>query len=173
MAHVVLLKGINVGGHRSFRPSELAKSLKKYDVVNVGAAGTLVARQRVSRRDLQVEIKRRLPFEAAVMVCSGADILRLVSEDPFAGKAAGAGIVQFVSLMAERRPAPRRVPFDLPAEDRWCVRVLRVQNRFVLGLHRREMRAIRYLGQLGEVLDVELTTRSWSTILAVARVLQP
>jgi uncharacterized protein (DUF1697 family) len=172
MALVVLLKGINVGGHRSFRPSVLAKALQKYDVVNVGAAGTLIARNQVSRRDLQAVIRRRLPFEAAVMICSGTDILRLVADDPFAGHATAPGIIQFVSLMARRRPPPPALPLDLPAEGRWCVRVLRVQDRFVLGLHRREMRAIRYLAQVGEVLGAEATTRSWSTILAVARVLR-
>ena len=43
MALVVLLKGINVGGHRTFRP-----------VVNIGAAGTFVIRQPVTRTQLSV-----------------------------------------------------------------------------------------------------------------------
>ena len=43
---VVLLKGVNVGGHRTFRPSVLAKALRRYDVVNIGAAGTLVVARR-------------------------------------------------------------------------------------------------------------------------------
>ncbi len=39
MALVVFLRGVNVGGHRTFRPSLLARALSRYDVVNVGAAG--------------------------------------------------------------------------------------------------------------------------------------
>ena len=39
MALVVFFLGINVGGHRAFRPSVLAKELGIYDAVNVGAAG--------------------------------------------------------------------------------------------------------------------------------------
>lgn len=42
MASIVFFRGINVGGHRAFRPSLLAKELDMYDAVNVGAAGTLV-----------------------------------------------------------------------------------------------------------------------------------
>jgi len=39
-AVVALLRGVNVGGNRTFRPSVFAKELSKYDVVNIGAAGT-------------------------------------------------------------------------------------------------------------------------------------
>ena len=82
MALVVFLKGVNVGGHRTFRPSVLAKELKRFDVVNVGAAGTFVIRKAVSRVKLRAELMRRLPFETALMICNGSDILRLASDDP-------------------------------------------------------------------------------------------
>lgn len=49
MALVVFLRGVNVGGHRTFRPRDLARKLRDYDVVNVGAAGTFVVRQPGSR----------------------------------------------------------------------------------------------------------------------------
>jgi hypothetical protein len=64
MALVVLLKGVNVGGYRTFRPSALAKELERFDIVNVGAAGTFVIRQTVGRMKLRAEVMRRLPFEA-------------------------------------------------------------------------------------------------------------
>ena len=44
MALIVFRRGINVGGHRTFRPSMLARDVAAYDVVNVGAAGALVFR---------------------------------------------------------------------------------------------------------------------------------
>jgi uncharacterized protein (DUF1697 family) len=168
MALVVLLKGINVGGHRRFRPSVLAKELKRLDVVNVGATGTFVVRNPVGRKELRSEVTRRLPFQASVMICSGRDILRLAAGDPFAGLAVERGIVQFVSLMAKRRMAPSALPLDIPAEGEWGLRVLACRGPFVLGLYRRQMKAIAYLGQLEKVFGVPLTTRSWSTIVAVA-----
>ena len=39
MAFVVFLRGVNVGGHKAFQPSVLAKELADFDVVSVGAAG--------------------------------------------------------------------------------------------------------------------------------------
>src|SRR5437667_2483058 len=92
MALVVFLRGVNVGGHRTFRPSVLAKELKRFAVVNVGAAGTFVIRKPVSRAKLRAEMMRRLPFEAETMICRGSDILRLASSDPFAGQPSGPDI---------------------------------------------------------------------------------
>ncbi len=47
MPEVVLLRGVNVGGHKTFRPSALAAQLQHLDVVNIGAAGTFVVRRSV------------------------------------------------------------------------------------------------------------------------------
>ena len=58
MALVVFLRGVNVGGHRTFRPSLLAQELKYLGAVNIGAAGTLVIRARVSRAKLRAELAR-------------------------------------------------------------------------------------------------------------------
>lgn len=168
---VVLLKGINVGGHRTFRPSVLAKKLKRLDVVNIGAAGTFVIRKPVGRVELRAELLRLLPFEAEVMICDARDILRLVSSDPFAGQPVAPDIIRFVSILAKRRKALPSVPLDLPAERRWCMRILGQQDRFVLGLYRREMQAIGYLGQLEKIFGVPVATRNWNTILSIAGVL--
>jgi len=68
MALIVFLRGVNVGGHRTFRPSILAKELSDYDVVNVGAAGTFIVRKPGPRGKFRAELLRRLPFEAEVVL---------------------------------------------------------------------------------------------------------
>ena len=45
VTHVVLLRGVNVGGHRTFRPARLAEQLRHLGAVNIGAAGTFVIRK--------------------------------------------------------------------------------------------------------------------------------
>ena len=168
---VVLLKGANVGGRRSFRPSVLARELRPFDVVNVGAAGTFVARNPGGPEVLRAEVLGRLPFPADLMICRGSDILRLVSDDPFAGHTSGSEIVQFVSVMAEGRPRPAGLPLELPGEGEWSLRALERRGRFVLGLYRRDMKAIGNLVRLEKVFGLPMTTRSWKTILAIAGVL--
>jgi uncharacterized protein (DUF1697 family) len=171
MALVVLLKGINVGGHRTFRPSVLANELKRFDVANVGAAGTFVIRKAVSRTKFRAELIRRLPFAADVVICSGSDILRVGSLDPFAGQPFGPNIVRFVSVLAKRRKPSFPVPFSLPSGGEWCVRILACHDRFVFGVYRRQMRAISYLGQIEKIFGVPATTRNWNTIQAIVRIL--
>ena len=55
MALVVLLRGINVGGHRTFRPTALAEQLKHLGAVNIGAAGTFVIRRPVHAWQLRTQ----------------------------------------------------------------------------------------------------------------------
>jgi len=173
MAAVVFLKGVNVGGYRTFRPSELAKQLKRYDVVNIGAAGTLVVRKRIARARLHAELTRRLPFEAEIMICSGDDILRLVASAPFEGIRADRNIIHFVSVLGKRPTSLASLPLDFPTDGVWGVRVMGQQNQFIYGLYRREMKAIGKLARLEKIFGATVTTRSWSTIVAIARVLQP
>ena len=44
-------------------------------------------------------------------------------------------------------------------------------RRFVLGLYRRQMKAIGYLGKIEKLLGVPATTRSWNTIQKVVQIL--
>src|SRR5882724_9969515 len=144
MALVVFLRGINVGGHRAFRPSLLATELSHLDVVNVGAAGTFVVRNRIGQSKLRAELLRRLPFAAEVIICTGADVLDLTSKNPFARQRASPNMVRFVSMLAKGgKPLPS-TPLSLPSAGPWSVKILATKGRFVLGLYRREMRTIRY-----------------------------
>ena len=172
MALVVLLRGVNVGGHRTFRPSVLASELSHLDAVNVGAAGTFVIRRPVSRAHVRAEFARRLPFAAEIMICRGNEIVRLMSRDFFAGHPARPDIVRFVSVLAQLPRATPPTPMNLPSTGLWLVRVLARERRFVVGLYRRQMKAIGCLGRLDRVFGVAVTTRSWNTIATVAKVLE-
>lgn len=172
MASVVLLKGLNVGGHRSLRPSALARELHHLEVVNIGAAGSFVVRAPLRREELRSEIARRLPFEAEIVICRGRDVTSLLSEDFFAGDPERPDIVRFVSVLARAPRSKVAVPAAFPPEGRWVVKVLARRGRFVVGLHRREMSAIGALGRLERAFGVPLTTRSWSTMNAIGRALE-
>src|SRR3954451_6211476 len=99
MALIIFLRGINVGGHRRFRPSLLAEELRAYGVVNVGAAGTLVVQKPGSRVTFFAELRRRLPFEAEIAFCESSDLVRLEIENPFANEPPRPDIVRFVSVL--------------------------------------------------------------------------
>jgi uncharacterized protein (DUF1697 family) len=165
------LRGINVGGHRTFRPSRLAERLRHLDAVNIGATGTFVIRKRVNRAQLRAEVARRLPFEAEIVICQGREIVRLVSHDFFADHPARPDVVRFVSVLSRLPRSAPRLPMNLPSRGKWLLRVLARDRRFVVGLYRRQMKVISYLGTLDQVFGVPATTRSWNTIIAIAKVL--
>lgn len=173
MALVVLLRGVNVGGHKIFRPSILAKELKHLDAVNIGAAGTFVIRKRVAQARLRSELARRLPFDTKVIICQGKDVLGLMYRDPFAGQQAGPDIVRFVSVLSKLPGSEPSMPVTFPSSGKWLVRILGRKDRFVFGMYRRHMKTIGYLGQVDRLFDVPVTTRNWNTIAAIAKALAP
>jgi uncharacterized protein (DUF1697 family) len=172
MALVVFLKGVNVGGHKTFRPSVLAGKLARLGVINVGAAGTFVVRKPISQAKLRMEFRRCLPFETEAMICSGKDIVRLASAEPFTGEPSGPDIVRFISVLAKRPRVLPVLPLNLPAEGDWLVRIIALRGRFALGLYRRTMRTIALLSQLEKRLGGSITSRNWNTLSSLFEILR-
>ena len=171
MALVVLLRGVNVGGHRTFRPATLAGQLEHLDAVNIGAAGTFAIRRPVTRAQLRAELASRLPFDTEVMICEGREIVRLMSQDHFADQPVRPDVVRFLSVLSKRPSSAPSTPMSLPSSGEWLLKILARENRFVFGVYRRHMKAIGYLGTLDRLFGVPATTRNWNTITAIARVL--
>src|SRR5438270_921173 len=128
MALVVFLRGVNVGGHRTFRPSVLANELSDYGVVSVGAAGTFVVRRPGSLSRFRAALVAKLPFETAVVLREASDVLRLETEHPFGPKPPKSGTVRFVSVVTESSRSLPEFPVLLPAEGKWLVRVIACAN---------------------------------------------
>jgi uncharacterized protein (DUF1697 family) len=171
MTLVVLLRGVNVGGHRTFRPTRLARELADLDVVSIGAAGTFVIRQPITQVRLRAELARRLPFDAEIIICRGRDILRLMSHGHFARQPVRPDVVRFVSVLSRAPRFAPSPPVNFPASGRWLLKILARDCRFVFGVYRRQMKAIGYLGEIDRMFGVPATTRNWNTITAVAKML--
>jgi uncharacterized protein (DUF1697 family) len=172
VALVVLLRGVNVGGHRTFRPTTLTEQLKHLDAVNIGAAGTFVIRQPITRTQLRAELGRRLSFETEIMICQGREIVRLMSRNHFADQPVRRDIVRFVSVLSQRPRSAPSMPMSFPSSGKWLMKILGRDDRFVFGLYRRHMKVISYLGSFDRLFGVPATTRNWNTITAIARVLE-
>ena len=172
MALVVFLRGVNVGGHRTFRPTQLAEGLKHLGAVNIGAAGTLIIRQPMTQAQARAEVGRQLPFVAEIVVCQGRAIENLMADDPFQGQSARRDVVRFVSVLSGRPHLTPSLPVRFPASGQWLMKILTRRNRFVIGMYRRHMKVIGFLGALDRLYGVPVTTRNWNTIAAIAGVLR-
>ncbi|MDD5200280.1 MAG: hypothetical protein PHC88_10825 [Terrimicrobiaceae bacterium] len=170
MSSVVFFRAVNVGGHQKFQPGTLAKDLAKFDVVNIGAAGTLVVRGSVNEAALRDEILQRLPFKPELMICPARDVLALARGNAFGDESFGKDVGRFVSMLQKAPRAKPQLPIAQPPGDKWEVRVVALTGRFALSLRR--------LGQtysnsvVEKHLGVSATTRNWNTIEAIRKVLE-
>jgi len=171
VALVVFLRGVNVGGHRTFRPTTLTKQLAHLGALNIGAAGTFVIRQPVTQAQLRAELASRLPFETEIVISPGSEILRLMSHHHFAGQPIGPDLVRFVSVLSKRPRSTPSMPMSFPASGRWLLKILGRDKRFIFGLYRRHMKVVGYLGTFDRLFGVPVTTRNWNTMTTIARVL--
>ena len=172
MLLIAFLRGVKVGGHRTFRPSLLAQELSDYDVVNVGAAGTFVVRKPGSRSKFRTALLRKLPFKAVLVLCVASDLLRLEMENPFVAQPSSPNIVRFVGILSKPGGVRVSLPVTFPSDGEWLVRVMAFDGQFVFGMYRRHMKTIGYLGQIDKLFSVPATIRNWNTITAVVQVLK-
>lgn len=172
MALVVFLRGVNVGGHRRFRPSALATDLTHLGAVNIGAAGTFVIRARITRAKLRAELAHRLPFETTIAICDGRDISKLIDSEPYARERAKPGVIRFISVLTESPRSKPVLPMAFPRRGRWLVKILARDRCFIVGQYRRHMKTIGQLGRIDGVFGVPVTTRNWNTIVTIAETIK-
>ena|SRR5437899_4101645 len=167
MASVVFFRAVNVGGHQKFQPSVLAKELAHLGVVNLGAAGTLVVREKVTEAKLREEIFRRMPFQPELMICTAREVLDLARDELFGEPPAGKILQRFVSVLAKSpRPTPS-LPIEQPAGNKWEVRVVAIVGKFALIWRRPGPKGLYPNAVVEKALGLPATTRNWNTIESI------
>ncbi|MGH9468338.1 MAG: DUF1697 domain-containing protein [Terriglobales bacterium] len=172
MELVVFLRGVNVGGHRTFQPSQVTRKLDAYSVVNIGAAGTFVVRKPGPQAQFRVALQKQLAFQTDIVMCPARDLLALEADPPFGPAPPPKDVVRFISVLPPDNIHDPSFPIVLPASGDWLLQLAGRRGRFVYGMYRRHMKTIGYLGQLDKLLGVPVTTRNWNTISTIARVLR-
>ena len=175
MKWVVFLRAVNVGGTNRCKPALIAKQLSKFGVINIGAVGTFVVRKNVSesvlRKEIAVQLAKDFGVKCEIMICPAREVIKLASKDPFSRQPAEPNITRFVNVLAKRVPSPPPLPLSLPSDDDWLIKIIAIEDRFILGLYHRQMKAISYLGKIERLFGVPATTRNWNTIEKVAKIL--
>ena len=170
MASVVFIRGVNVGGHKVFRPSVLATQLADLGVVSVGAVGTFVVKADADAATIRRAFQKRLSFDAQLMICPARDVIDLVDRDPFSSDAAQKADAQYVCVLEQRLRKRPRLPFYVPEGRDWQVGVIAIHGQFVAALFRRIGKRPLYPNQVVEKwLGAATTTRNWNTIVKVRR----
>ena len=172
MRWAVFLRAVNVGRTNLCRPALLAKQLSRFGVINIGAVGTFVVRENVTESTLRNAIAKKLAFNCEIMICSARDVIELASTDPFGEYASAADVTRFVNVLAKPIAHPPALPLCLPSESDWLLRIVAIRKKFVVGLYRRQPKAISYLSKIEKLLGVPATNRNWNTIQKVVKILE-
>jgi uncharacterized protein (DUF1697 family) len=158
-AHVIFVRAANVGGSGVFSTAALAKKL---DLLNVGAAGTFVARGSVS----PAEIAREIPFPVDLAIRPAAEVLRLVDAGaPRAPK----GAQVFVSVLVAPAKQSPRLPLEVPDGRPWTLSVVAKRGPYVVSLRRPEQqRGLDLSAVVEKAFGARSTTRGWPTFERIA-----
>jgi hypothetical protein len=99
-------------------------------------------------------------------------LIRLEMENPFGAEPFDQDVVRFVSILSKASRGKAFLPIAFPPGEKWFVRIIGSRKRLVFGVYRRHMRTIGYLGEIDGFFGAPATTRSWSTMLSVLRILK-
>ena len=173
MAHVVFLKGANVGGNNVFRPKLFAESLSHLDVLNVGAAGTFVVRAKTTSSAIRRDFLAKLPFQPVIALASASEITEFIRSAPFGARPRAKGVRWWVGVLAGKPKEKPRFPIATPVGRAWSVRVDGIQGSFAFGHWRRQPGGFVIPNIVVEkAVGVPVTVRWWETFERIAKALE-
>jgi uncharacterized protein (DUF1697 family) len=173
VAHVVFLRGANVGGKNVFRPAQFAAGLAHLGVVNIGAAGTFVVRGRASPARIRREFLAGLSFDPNLVIKPADEILALVRSRPFQDVEFTKQMRGWVAVLCGPPKAEPALPVILPVDKEWSFRFERIDGAFAFGLwHLRPRGFIIPSNALESSIGVAVTTRWWETYERIAKAIE-
>lgn len=169
--YVALLRGINVGKHRRVSMKDVrdafaavgARDASTYlQSGNVVCDASLTA-AKVTRK-LEQELERRLGHDISVIVRTGAELARLVAENPFPKESDAKKLHVAFLASAPQRGRTRLLDRERVAPDEFRVAGRNVYLRYPQGYARSKLTN----DYLEKQLDVRSTMRNWRTVSALA-----
>lgn len=174
---MAFLRGINVGGHRKVPMAELralVAGLGHTDVATYVASGNVVLTAPGATRagleaDLAAAVAERFGFTVPVLVRRADDLERVIAADPFPDASAATPKHCFVAFASAPLPPVGLDALDPArfAPDEWVVGAEELYLRYEDGAGRSKLTN----DLLERTLGVDLTSRNWNTVLAVADLL--
>lgn len=178
MRYVILLRGINVGGHKKVPMATLREVLTQAgfsDVKTLLASGNVVLESpKKSISDLENRISALLEaafgFTIPVLVRTGEDILNIIREDPFQDIEVHKDIRFYVTFLKKDPENPIEAPW---ASAEGSYRILAVKDRMLLSvLDVSQKKTVDAMQEQGNALGKEITTRNWNTVMKIGKLLQ-
>ena len=164
MKQVVLLRGVNVGGHNKLRMAELRKALTSFgfeDVATYIQSGNIVLRTprpETLEEEVRQLLEREFGMQVSVIVRDHAQLVSAAERYPFSSPDTKLQHVGFLSAEPEPEAVAALDP-DRGGQDRWAVEG-RELFTFVPGGMARTKLSTAFFERLG----VRVTVRNWRTL---------
>jgi uncharacterized protein (DUF1697 family) len=175
---VAFLRAVNVAGHARVAMADVCTVFEKAgcrDVRSVGHAGNLLwtpSAGTVSAEKLRARLGRLLGEPPELMVRTARDMSRIVEANPFGALVNDKAIKLYVVFLARK---PKQVP-PLPVRlEKDALELVAVRGREAYVVSRKKPGTVMYgfPNQFVEgTLGVPSTSRNWSTIVKVARIVE-
>ena len=134
--------------------------------MNIGAAGTFVARRRVT----PAELAREIPFALDLAIRPAAEVLKLVDAGP---PKAPPGTLVFVSVLVAPPRATPQLPLELPPGKPWALRIVEKRGPYVVSLRRTDLQpGLDLSAGVERAFGARATTRGWPTFERVAKAIR-
>lgn len=175
--YVVLLRGINVGGHKKVPMARLREVLTEAGYSGVKtllASGNVVLEspeETVSHLETKIStlLEAAFGFTIPVLIRTRAEMLKLIQEDPFRDIEVHKDIRLYVTFLRNEPKTPIEAPWVSP--DR-SYRVLAVKDRVLLSvLDVSVVKTVDAMDDQGKSLGKDITTRNWNTVLKIGNLL--
>jgi uncharacterized protein (DUF1697 family) len=174
--YVALFRAVNVAGHPRMATAELVRRFSAagaLDVSSFGHAGNLLfstprAVDVVAR--VRVELALQYGESPIVVLRTAAELVGLLAADPFAASGANAGDKLYVTFLARKPRAQPELPLASPAER---LTIIERRGRDVLLLSGQKPSGFYGFPNafVETVFGVAATTRNWSTVTRLAKLL--
>jgi uncharacterized protein (DUF1697 family) len=175
--YAAFLLGINIGPHKRVPMGELKKMCERMGFSNVRtllASGNVVfgapkKNADTLARDLEAQLKETFGFEVGVIVCTMADIQKMIDANPFKKIKETKNAIRYVTFYTAQ-PKEKIPTGEIRDKKGSPFRILSVSDSAVFSV--RELGVFDtpdIMSVLGKMLGKKITTRNWNTIEKLIR----
>jgi uncharacterized protein (DUF1697 family) len=175
--HAAFLRGINVGGHRRVTMQRLGgafESLGFKDVRTLLASGNVLFRAPAANRArlvrrIEAGLRKTFGDDISVIVRNRDELQALADLNPFKRIQVTPRTRLFITFLPERPRTRLKIPYLSPDKSFRILRLTAGEACSVLTLGPQWSRNLRQMDILEKEFGKKITTRSWSTVLRLAR----
>lgn len=176
--YVAFLRGINVGGHKLIKMTDLARffsamgfgKVKTYIVSGNVLFETAETNSDALTRKVETGLHKALGYEVAVILRTISELEALVEQDPFKQLGADADVKKYVTFLAEKHQSKLKVPVLSPKKD-WEIIHLNPREVFIVA-HPVTGRYGESMGAIEKEFGKSVTTRNWNTVVKILALAQ-